>query len=57
MIKIKPAVFEKISTQTSFGSIFPKNLAHIIFYIYPSFTKSKTKKNNDYAASRINGWV
>ena len=44
MLKIKPSVIEKISTRTAFGCIFSINLAHVIFVIYWSFTKSETKK-------------
>ena len=44
MLKIKPTVIEKISTLTAFGSIFSINLAHVIFFIFWSFTKSETKK-------------
>ena len=53
--KIKPSVIEKISTQTSFGSIFPINLARIIFSIFLTFTKSETTKKNCYIACRSNG--
>ena len=44
MLKIKPTVIEKISTLTTFGSIFPINLAHVIFFISCWFTKAETKK-------------
>ena len=48
MLKIKPTVIEKISTLTTFGSIFPINLAHVIFFIFSMFTKSETKKKYHY---------